>query len=92
MAVTRTKNTIHMTANNDAVAGQFKILSIVYSGTTAGNTITIEDGYTAEGEILFKGVLSVNNETLQISGPAFTSPTGFKVTSMPTGFVTVYHE
>lgn len=92
MAVTRTKNTIHMTAANDAVAGQFKILSITYVGTTAGNAITIEDGYAGGGGVLFKGTLSANNETLQISGPVFTSPTGFKVTAMTTGYVTVVHE
>ena len=93
MAVTRTANTITCTALNDAVAGQFKITGVVYAGaTTAAHVCEIKDGYAGSGNSLFYATSAANG--FNPLGPVkiMTDPTGFKVTTLQSGQVTVYIE
>lgn len=93
MAVTRTANTIHMTASSDSVAMQLNIVGILWAGcTTAAHICEIKDkGGT--GNILFKATGTGNGASVSIVPcKIMTDPLGVSITDLDSGYVTLYVE
>lgn len=91
MAVTKTKQTIHMTAQSDAVAYPLKIAAIIWAGcTTAGHICEIKDD-AGSGNILFKATGTANGSTVVATDLCIqTADTGISITDLDSGYVTLY--
>ena len=88
MAVTKTANTILLTAASDAVAGPLKITAMVHTGaTTAGHVAQLNDKYDGSGAILFYSKSLVNAWNALTGQKVMTAPEGIKVATLTSGYI-----
>ena len=91
MAVTRTKNTIHLSALNDSVSDNVIIKGFMWhGGVTAGDECKIVEGSDGSGNELFHAKLDVANGTVNAGFNGGIAASGFKLTVLGSGEVLIY--
>ncbi len=91
MAVTVAQNVIHMTALNDSVTYPVKVCKVIWAGcSTAAHVCEIKDKSDGSGNILFKVTGTANGDTVAAEVDFWSDASGLKVTTLGSGYVTLY--
>lgn len=92
MAVTRTENVLHCTSQGDVFSQSCVICAVMPGGTmSAGDVVSISEYSGTAGNIIYKAVPDADGFIAPLCGVGITLD-GFRVDSLTSGYVTVYHE